>query len=248
MVANTFCAAVDALYGANAAQRQEADRWLSDFKRSPQSWDALATLLQQQASAEVTFVMADVLVHRTRLDWRKMPQVQRDQVLASLGCAREASVHTRGCLLRCMARLNTTTGLYRAWRIYIALQACATCAHGSNFALRELGGFTCRARLGAATAACAAEFVLARLCMAQAAMACRSNAPGPSELICSCVNALQSGAHDARVLALHRFLRDQEHALIMAPAALLGFWCTGHTLSDVCRVVQPTCYRELTTI
>jgi hypothetical protein len=86
MSADTFLYAVSALYGSSGESRQDADRWLSDFKRNPQAWQVLASILQRECSAEALFVAADIMVFRARSDWKKMSSAQCEHILACVRC------------------------------------------------------------------------------------------------------------------------------------------------------------------
>ena len=60
--------AVKALYGADPAQRQAANVWLTEFAGSQQAWDCVL-LLERGVDAEVQFFSTNILLNRVRKGW-----------------------------------------------------------------------------------------------------------------------------------------------------------------------------------
>lgn len=68
--------AIKALYGHDAAQRQAANAWLTDFAASPQAWDCVH-LLEGGVDAEVQFFSTNILLSKVRQGWHKLqPNIQ----------------------------------------------------------------------------------------------------------------------------------------------------------------------------
>lgn len=71
--------AIKALYGQDAAQRQAANTWLTDFAASPQAWDCLQ-LLDSDSDAEVQFFSTNILLSKVRQSWHQLQPDMQAQI------------------------------------------------------------------------------------------------------------------------------------------------------------------------
>lgn len=79
--------AILALYGAQPEAVQQANVWLDSFSKQPAAWEACLALLDPQQSAEVCFFAANMLLTKTRTEWRRLDDQQQAHITAIIGCA-----------------------------------------------------------------------------------------------------------------------------------------------------------------
>lgn len=69
-------AAVDALHGASATQRDAANAWLAEFVRSDAAWEAGVALLDAEHGAQLQFFGANMVLVKVRSSWDALQDEQ----------------------------------------------------------------------------------------------------------------------------------------------------------------------------
>jgi hypothetical protein len=81
-----FISAVQALNGAPGDSQREADKWLSEFKYSREAWPVLVGILKCDISHDALFHAANILLSKTKNDWKKLGPDDKDQLLGLVRC------------------------------------------------------------------------------------------------------------------------------------------------------------------
>ena len=76
--------AVSALYGSNAQQQAEANRWLMAFAERPAAWDVCRELVLAGPAQEIQFFGANVLHTKVRREWHGLALEARQQAFGAL--------------------------------------------------------------------------------------------------------------------------------------------------------------------
>ncbi|KAJ1627575.1 hypothetical protein T492DRAFT_174924 [Pavlovales sp. CCMP2436] len=123
--------AVSVLYGTDALQQAEANRWLMAFAETPAAWDLCCELVLSAPASEHRFFGANVLLTKVRREWAGLGGEARNQVFGALSTlVVETSRREQGGLA--CKRLCLAVGA-------AAAQQAELCAPCLSMAL-ELGG------------------------------------------------------------------------------------------------------------
>ncbi len=77
-----FQAAVRALL---ATGDPAANHWLNEFSSTPAAWEAALAVLEPGLPTEVQFFAANLLLTKTKSDWGKLSQDQRNTLALTTG-------------------------------------------------------------------------------------------------------------------------------------------------------------------
>jgi hypothetical protein len=105
----TFLAALQALFGRDAAAQQQANAWLQSFSTTPAAWEAAFATLEPSQPDDIAFFCANLLLTKLRNEWHKLDAQQKEQVIGILGCE---AIRGR-CGARCRAERSPTGGSAR---------------------------------------------------------------------------------------------------------------------------------------
>jgi hypothetical protein len=73
---DVFASSVQALYGECEQRRREADAWFAALKMSPAAWEVASTVILRSTLAEAVFIAADIIVRKTRSEWRRLQRTE----------------------------------------------------------------------------------------------------------------------------------------------------------------------------
>mmetsp|Transcript_17088 Transcript_17088/g.51068 ORF Transcript_17088/g.51068 Transcript_17088/m.51068 type:complete len:994 (+) Transcript_17088:167-3148(+) len=77
-------AAVEALHGPSAPQREAANAWLAEFVRSDAAWEAGVALLDAGHGAQLQFFGANMVLVKVRSSWASLPAEAQGQLTAAV--------------------------------------------------------------------------------------------------------------------------------------------------------------------
>ena len=82
-------AAIQALYGQNAAQQKQANEFLVRFAATPQAWEVSLQLVAVNDSA-VCYFGANMLYGKCKSDWATLPEAHRAQFVGAVSAQLQA--------------------------------------------------------------------------------------------------------------------------------------------------------------
>jgi hypothetical protein len=168
---DVFASAVQAIYGECEQHRREADAWLAAFKLSPAAWEVATKVILQSTLPEAVFIAADIIVRKTRSEWRRL-----SETVTQLACTAVRCVALHLTLLKCVEMWNCVI----MYNVKISKPV-------------TLYVLPCRTRLHSQRDGDPSHMA-ARLSMALAAMICRSGSTAVTSEVEACVQRVSPGA------------------------------------------------------